>query len=141
MAQSFELEGTVKVIEEIQTFASGFTKREFVVEIEDGKFPQSIKFECVKEKTALIDDFGIGDPVKVFFDIRGNEYKGKYYVNLNAWKLERPGAGGGGGGRSGGGARGNSQGTSQAGAFDSDGPPLSEPPGGYGQESDDDIPF
>ena len=96
MAQSFELEGTVKVIEEIQTFASGFTKREFVVEIEDGKFPQSIKFECVKEKTALIDDFGIGDPVKVFFDIRGNEYNGKYYVNLQAWRVEKVEGGGSG---------------------------------------------
>lgn len=140
MAQSFELEGTVKVIEDTQTFASGFTKREFVVEVEDGKFPQSIKFECVKDKTALIDEFQIGDPVKVFFDIRGNEYKGKYYVNLNAWKLERPGAGGGGGGRSGASRGGSRQAPSQAGFYD-DGPTLSEPPGGYGQESDDDIPF
>ena len=96
MGQNFELEGTVKVINEVQSFASGFTKREFVVEVEDGKFPQSIKFECVKEKTAMIDEYQIGEPVKVFFDIRGNEYNGKYYVNLNAWKLEKPGAGGGG---------------------------------------------
>jgi hypothetical protein len=47
MAKGFELEGTVKVINEIQTFASGFSKREFVVEVEDGKFPQSINFYCV----------------------------------------------------------------------------------------------
>jgi hypothetical protein len=144
MAQSFELEGTVKVIDDIQTFASGFSKREFVIEVEDGKFPQSIKFECVKEKTALIDEFQIGDPVKVYFDIRGNEYKGKYYVNLNAWKLERPGAGGGGGGgRSTGSGRGEprrSSAPAPAAHYD-DGPTLSEPPGGYGQDSDDDIPF
>lgn len=133
MGQNFELEGTVKVINEVQSFASGFTKREFVVEVEDGKFPQSIKFECVKEKTALIDGYEIGDPVKVFFDIRGNEYNGKYYVNLNAWKLEKPGAGGGG----------NRSGSYSAPppAYGDDGPPLSEPPGGYGKESDDDIPF
>ncbi|MBL9159588.1 MAG: DUF3127 domain-containing protein [Verrucomicrobiales bacterium] len=144
MAQSFEMEGTVKVIEDIQSFASGFTKREFVIEVEDGKFPQSIKFECVKDKTALIDQFQIGDPVKVFFDIRGNEYKGKYYVNLNAWKLERPGAGGGGGGgrASGGQSRGESrQSQPQNAYYDDGGPTMSEPPGGYGQESDDDIPF
>lgn len=141
MAQSFELEGTVKVIEDTQTFASGFTKREFVLEVEDGKFPQSIKFECVKDKTALIDEFQVGDPVKVFFDIRGNEYKGKYYVNLNAWKLERPGAASsGGGGRSGAALGGSRQASSPSGFYD-DGPTLSEPPGGYGQESDDDIPF
>jgi hypothetical protein len=35
--------------------------------------------------------------VKVSFDIRGNEYNGKYYVNLSCWKLE--GGSGGGGGR------------------------------------------
>lgn len=142
MAQSFELEGTLKVVDDVQTFSSGFSKREFVIEVEDGKFPQSIKFECVKEKTALIDEFQIGDPVKVYFDIRGNEYKGKYYVNLNAWKLERPGAGGGGGGRSSGGRgepRRNAA-PSQNAAYD-DGPTMSEPPGGYGRESDDDIPF
>ncbi len=134
MAQSYELEGTVKVIEDTQTFASGFSKREFVVEVEDGKFPQSIKFECVKEKASLIDHFSVGDPVKVYFDIRGNEYKGRYYVNLNAWKLERPGEGGDGGsprkGR-----------PAQDGHFDDSSPTLSEPPGGYGRESDDDIPF
>ncbi len=130
MAQSFELEGTIKVIEDVQTFASGFSKREFVVEVEDGKFPQSIKFECVKEKASLVDGFSVGDPVKVFFDIRGNEYKGRYYVNLNAWKLERPG---GGGGR-------KAQPAGDA-YFDEPGPTLSEPPGGYGQTSDDDIPF
>lgn len=139
MAQNFELEGKLKLVEDIQTFASGFSKREFVVEVEDGKFPQSIKFECVKEKTSMIEAFDIGDPVKVFFDIRGNEYKGKYYVNLNAWKLEKPGSGGGGGG--GGSRGGGSRKAPAADTYYDDGPTTSEPPGGYGQESDDDIPF
>ncbi len=141
MGQNFELEGKLKLVEDLQTFASGFSKREFVVEVEDGKFPQSIKFECVKEKTAMIDAFDIGDPVKVYFDIRGNEYKGKYYVNLNAWKLEKPGAGGGGGGSRGGGGGNGARKAPAADSYYDDGPTTSEPPGGYGQESDDDIPF
>ena len=29
------------------------------------------------------------------FDLRGNEYNEKYYVNLRAWKLEKGQAGGG----------------------------------------------
>ena len=45
----------MKVINDIQTFNSGFTKREFVVQVEDGNYPQMIKFECVKEKTSLTD--------------------------------------------------------------------------------------
>ncbi|MDF1740788.1 MAG: DUF3127 domain-containing protein [Verrucomicrobiales bacterium] len=132
MAKGFEMEGTVKVINEVQTFASGFSKREFVIEVEDGKFPQMVKFECLKEKTTLIDDYSIGDSVKVYFDIRGNEYNGRYFVNLNAWKLEKPGGGGA---------------PANDGYADQSGPPshLSEPPADYGSAqgapSDDDIPF
>jgi len=94
MAQTFELEGTLKQLFDVQTFASGFSKREFVVEVPDGKFPQMIKFECVKDKTAMLDTVSIGDTVKVSFDIRGSEYKERFYVNLNAWKLAKTGGSG-----------------------------------------------
>ena len=122
MSKSFELDGQIKVINDIQTFASGFSKREFVVEVEDGRFPQMLNFECVKEKTSLTDGFSVGDHVKVHFDIRGREYNGRYFVNLNAWKLEKAGGGG-------------------SDAPDDDYPPstMEEPPGGY--EDNDDIPF
>ena len=122
MSKSFELEGQMKVINDIQTFNSGFTKREFVVEVEDGRFPQMICFECVKEKTSLTDGISVGDHVKVTFDIRGREYNGRYFNNLNAWKLEKSSAGAGD-------------------APDDDYPPstMEEPPGGY--EDNDDIPF
>lgn len=135
MAKGFELEGVVKVIDEVQTFASGFSKREFVIEVEDGKYPQSIKFECVKEKTSLTDGLKIGDSVKVSFDIRGNEYNSRYYVNLNAWKVENAG---------GAGAPVPGQGQESS---DEEAPvsSLSEPPAGYdsksGSPDDDDIPF
>lgn len=97
MAQTFELEGTLKHVYDVQTFASGFSKREFVVEVPDGKYPQMIKFECVKDKTSMLDSFRVGDSVKVAFDIRGSEYKERFYVNLNAWKLTKADGGGSGG--------------------------------------------
>jgi single-strand DNA-binding protein len=89
MAQTFELEGTLKQLFDTQTFASGFAKREFVVEVPDGKYPQMLKFECVKDKIAMLDGIRVGDPVKVAFDIRGSEYKERFYVNLNAWKITK----------------------------------------------------
>ncbi|MDG1242803.1 MAG: DUF3127 domain-containing protein [Opitutae bacterium] len=88
-----ELSGTVKVIFEEQTFASGFNKREFVVTDEADKYPQDIKFECVKEKVDLVNKLNVGEKVKVTFDLRGNEYNEKYYVNLAAWKIESLAAG------------------------------------------------
>ena len=89
MAQTYETEGTLKLLYDTQTFASGFAKREFVVEVPDGKYPQMLKFECVKDRIAMLDGMKIGDPVKVAFDIRGSEYKERFYVNLNAWKITK----------------------------------------------------
>lgn len=90
----YESQGAIKVINDTQTFGSGFTKREFVITV-DSKFPQDIKFEVVKEKCEWLDKFATGQQVTVSFDIRGNEYNGKYYVNLVCWKIQA-GAGGGG---------------------------------------------
>jgi len=89
----YELEGTIKVIFESQTFDSGFTKRDFVITTDD-RFPQDIKLECIKEKVELLDSLAEGDRVKASFNLRGNEYRERYYVNLQAWKLEKQGEGG-----------------------------------------------
>ena len=94
---SFELTGTVKEIFDEQTFASGFNKREFVVTSEADKFPQDIKFECLKDKVELVNNLSKGDKVKVTFDINGRKWNGKYFVNLAAWRVDATGAGGAGG--------------------------------------------
>ena len=89
---SLELTGKVKMLLEKQTFSSRFEKREFVITTQE-QYPQDVKFECIKEKIAQLDGLNPGDEVKVAFNVRGNEYQGKYYVNLQAWKIEKGGAG------------------------------------------------
>lgn len=84
---SYEMTGTVKKVMEVMNFDSGFSKREFVVTTKE-QYPQDVKFETVRDKTALCDKLNEGDEVTVHFDIRGNEYKEKFYVNLNAWRVE-----------------------------------------------------
>lgn len=84
----YQLKGTVKKIMEPMRFESGFVKREFVVTTSDERYPQDIKFECVKERCSLLDEIKIGQKVLVSFDLRGNENKGRYFVNLTAWKIE-----------------------------------------------------
>jgi hypothetical protein len=84
---AFELEGTLKVIMDTQTFGSGFTKREFVVTTGDDRYPQDIKMEFVKDKTALLDKYKTGQRVKIGFDLRGGEHNGRYYVNVQAWRI------------------------------------------------------
>jgi hypothetical protein len=88
----YETSGKLKWIGSVQSFPSGFSKREFVVTTASDKYPQDLKFEIVKDKCALLDPFEIGEDVEVSFDIRGNEYNGKYFVNLSCWKIQKAGA-------------------------------------------------
>jgi len=121
---AYDLTGKVKLIQEPQTFASGFTKREVVVTVEDGKYPQDINLEFLQDKVSLLDNLSEGQEIKVFFDIRGREYNGRYFNNLVGWKIE--------------GGEGAAAPAPAAAADDR--PPIpsdSEAPG----ELDDDIPF
>ncbi len=89
----YEASGKIKMVGEVQTFPSGFMKREFVVTTAHDKYPQDIKFDVVKDKCAMLDSFKPGDDVQVNFDIRGREYNGKYFVDLSCWKLQAAGGG------------------------------------------------
>ncbi len=83
----YTITGNIKEIFDTQTFPSGFTKREFVVTSGDDKYPQDIKLEFVKERCGMLDAWSKGDLATVYFNIRGNEHNGRYYVNLAAWRM------------------------------------------------------
>mmetsp|Transcript_8947 Transcript_8947/g.20863 ORF Transcript_8947/g.20863 Transcript_8947/m.20863 type:complete len:255 (-) Transcript_8947:227-991(-) len=91
-SNKFELEGRLKQVFDVQTFPSGFSKREFIVTTNE-MYPQDVKFELIKDKTSLVDQFSVDSPIKVSFNIRGNMWNEKYYVNLVAWRLEMGGEG------------------------------------------------
>ncbi|MEP5566852.1 MAG: DUF3127 domain-containing protein [Halioglobus sp.] len=115
---AYDLTGKIKLIQEAKTFDSGFTKREMVVIVEDGKYPQEINLEFVQDKVALLDALQPGQEVTVTFDIRGREYNGRYFNNLQGWKIE------------------TAQNASTA-ATDEQSPPFPSP----SDFADDDIPF
>ena len=88
---AYDLTGKIKIIQEVKTFDSGFTKREMVVTVEEGKYPQEINIEFIQDKVALLDTLQAGQEVTVTFDIRGREYNGRYFNNLQGWKISTPG--------------------------------------------------
>jgi single-strand DNA-binding protein len=85
---TYEMTGSVKVIFEPQTFPSGFSKREFVITMEDD-YPQDVKFACIKEKCSLLENLTVGERVKVSFRIRGNLFKERYFVDLQAFRIDK----------------------------------------------------
>ena len=91
-----EFTGKVKTVGEVQTFASGFTKRELVVEEERvGNWPNVVAFAFKKEKAALLDGLTPGMRVKVGFAVDGREWtdpktgKARYFADLAALRLEQ----------------------------------------------------
>lgn len=83
---NYTIKGTLEAIFEVQIFASGFQKREFLVKTEE-TYPQIIKLELTKDKCAILDAFNQGQQVSVDFNLRGSEYNGKHYINLTAWRV------------------------------------------------------
>lgn len=85
---SFEVTGKLIKKFETENKTESFRAREFVIEVESGQYPQFVKFQCVQDRTSIVDDVNEGDQIKVHFDLRGREWQGKYFTNLNAWRVE-----------------------------------------------------
>ena len=90
MSEKYTASGQIKLIGAIQTLKNDFSKRELVITT-DEKYSQDIKLEVVKDMVNVLDNYKAGDQVEVSFNIRGNEYQGKYYVNLQAWQISKQG--------------------------------------------------
>ena len=84
---SFEVLGRLHKKFDTEKKTESFQAREFVIEV-DGNYPQYVKFQLVQDRCGLIDSFNEGDMLKVHFDLRGREWQGKYFTNLNAWRVE-----------------------------------------------------
>lgn len=124
-----ELQGTVKKITEIQTFASGFQKREMVILTQE-QYPQPINIEFLSDKINLLDNVSEGENVKVGINIRGREWvspqgETKYFNSITGWKLDK--------------VLDNGQEPTHAAPSQSAAPVSSQNP--FASDEDDDLPF
>lgn len=99
---AYDVTGRLHEIFDEQQVSEKFRKREFVLEVQDGQYPEHIKFQMVQDKTSLIDPYKMGDEVKVTFNLRGRGFNKNgqmlYFTNLEAWKIESASAGNSGAG-------------------------------------------
>ena len=80
--------GKVKVVNATEEVgAKGFKKRLLVVETTE-TYPQSIPIEFVQDKCGLLDTIQIGQDVTVHINLRGSEWNGKYYAQIQGWKID-----------------------------------------------------
>lgn len=77
-----------------------FKTREFVIEKSDdigGRLINNyIKFQCVQDKTSLLDKYDLGTEIKVSFNLKGSKWskdgRENYITNLDAWRIEQAGS-------------------------------------------------
>jgi len=94
---AYDVTGRLHEIFDEQQVSEKFRKREFVLEVQDGQYPEHIKFQMVQDKTSLIDPYKMGDEVKVTFNLRGRGFNKNgqmlYFTNLEAWRIENSAGG------------------------------------------------
>lgn len=91
-----ELKGKVnhKLAIETGTSAAGneWKKQTFVIETLDEKYPKKVAFSAFGKAVEYSDKLKLNDNVTVHFDLDSREYNGKWYTNVNAWKIEIEGS-------------------------------------------------
>ena len=123
-----EVQGKIKLIDETKTYGTnGFRKREMVITTEE-QYPQHLMIEFVQDKTDLLNNYQVGQNVKVSINLRGREWvnpqgETKYFNSIQGWRIE-----------------------SMEAAANPDMPPMPpadafEPATDFNEEDHDDLPF
>jgi len=83
-----KITGRITVVLPLQegTSAKGtaWSKQTAVVEESEGQYPQSLSFDMMGDKIVALT---AGQQVEVDFDTKAREYQGKWFNNVNAWKV------------------------------------------------------
>lgn len=87
-----EVTGKIKMIDQTKEVGSaGFKKRDVVVTT-DEQYPQSILVQFVQDKCDLLNNFQVGDAVKIDINLRGREWinpqgEAVYFNTIQGWRI------------------------------------------------------
>lgn len=88
-----EVTGKIKVVNAEQQVSASFKKRELVVATEE-QYPQFISINFVQDKCDLLNNYNVGEAVKVSINLRGREWTNpqgevKYFNDIQGWRIEK----------------------------------------------------
>lgn len=72
--------------------ASGkeWAKIDFVIEEVDGQYPKKVSFTAMGEKILpIVKSLSVGQLVEVHYNLDAREYNGKWFTNINAWRIDK----------------------------------------------------
>lgn len=93
---ALELEGTLRQKLAVQSGTSArgtWAKQEFILEFPDGNFTAQACFTAWgQEKVQELDKYQVGDKIKVSFNLKSREFNGRWYNDLQVWRISPAGA-------------------------------------------------
>ena len=87
-----EVTGKIKMIDTTKEVGSaGFKKRDVVVTT-DEQYPQHILVQFVQDKCDLLNNYNVGDTVKIDINLRGREWTNPqgemvYFNTIQGWRI------------------------------------------------------
>ncbi len=88
-----ELIGTIIKIKNIEIITAkieggkDFQKREFWLQIQNGKYPQTINLELHGESVAALDYFTEGQEIVASINLKGRIFDEKCFNTLQVWRI------------------------------------------------------
>ena len=93
---ALEIEGTLSQKLPVASGNSArgpWAKQEFILEYPDGNFTAKACFTAWgADKVQELSKYQVGDKVKVSFNLKSREYNGRWYNDLQIWKIAPAGA-------------------------------------------------
>ncbi len=94
--ESLQALGVIIKIFDEQIISEKFKKREFVLETGSPEYPEYVKFEFTQDKTSVLDNYMVNDPVRISFNLKGRKWTDpqgvdKWFNTLQCWKINPAG--------------------------------------------------
>ena len=87
-----EVTGKIKMIDQTKEVGSGGFKKRDVVVTTDEQYPQHISVQFVQDKCDLLNNFQVGEAVKIDINLRGREWTNAqgetvYFNTIQGWRI------------------------------------------------------
>ncbi len=89
-----EVTGKIKMIDATKEVGSGGFKKRDIVVTTDEQYPQHILVQFVQDKCELLNNYQVGEAVKIDINLRGREWTNPqgetvYFNTIQGWRISK----------------------------------------------------
>ena len=89
---NYEVTGKITHLFDVVRPSDKFSKREFIICVQEGQYNQYIKLQCTQKNIEKLDGLAVGSDVTAHFNLRGRIYtdrdgKENCFTSLDVWRI------------------------------------------------------